>query len=104
MDIAGLPAWVGDVGPLAGLVLAIGVALIRGWLVPGVTVRQWLDVERGAASVQRERADEWRAVAETQRLRAEEAERMSGTLLAGFETHAAILRSIQTEALRRGAP
>jgi hypothetical protein len=97
-----LPVWVGDVGPIAGLVLLIGIMIVRGWLTPKVTVNQLVERMQQVVEVHQMRADEWRATAEANQRRADQADQMSTQLLQTLETHGALLRSIQAEALRRG--
>lgn len=36
-----LPAWVGSLGPVAGLMMVVTLAIVRGWLIPRSTVETW---------------------------------------------------------------
>lgn len=98
-----LPPWVGEVGPVAGLLIMTIVALLRGWLVPGATVDRLLAEKQGMITLLEAAVTRWEAVAEAQRTRAETAEAQNGTLLAGMETQTSLLRSLREEAARRRA-
>lgn len=100
-ELTSLPGWALDAGAALGLGLMLVVAVARGWLVPGRTVNRLVEAERAAATVQRERADEWRGVAEANRLLAEQANAQLGAILPEMTTQTALLRSIREWAARR---
>jgi hypothetical protein len=100
MDVV-LPAWIGDVGPIAGLLIITIIALLRGWLVPGTTVDRLLAEKQGMIDLQTAAVARWEAAHEVQRQRAETAEAQAAGLLAGLDTQTQLLRSIQQEAARR---
>lgn len=100
-ELAGLPGWAFDAGAAAFIGLTLVVSVARGWLVPGRTVERLVQAERAAVAAQRERADEWRGVAEANRLLAEQATAQTATLSAEIVTQTALLRSIREWAARR---
>lgn len=100
-DLAGLPGWVADAGAAAFIGLTLVIAVARGWLVPGRTVDRMEQHWQAAVAAQRERADEWRGVAEAAQRRAEQADAQAGTLTAELATQTALLRSIREWAARR---
>lgn len=103
MDLSALelPAWVGDVGPVAGLVLTVVFALLRGWLVPKRTLDTLLGTKQEMIELLKAQVASEQAAAEAQRARAETAEQQAQTLLAGMDQHTNLLRAIQQEAARR---
>lgn len=100
MDL-GLPPWVGDVGPVAGLLIVLFVALVRGWLVPGRTVDRLLDEKQRMIDMQSQAVVRLETACDIQRNRAEAAENREATLLTGLDTQTQVLRSIQAAAARR---
>ena len=100
-ELAGLPGWVADAGAAAFIGLMLVVAVARGWLVPGRTVDRLEAKSVEAVAAQRERADEWRGVAEANRLLAEQATAQAAALAAEIVTQTALLRSIKEWAARR---
>lgn len=97
-----LPAWVGDVGPVAGVLLTTVLLLLRGHLVPGRTVDRLLAAQQGMIDLQTAAVARMEAALDVQRQRAEAAEAQSAALLAGMETQTHLLRSLREMALRRG--
>lgn len=100
-ELAGLPGWAVDAGVAAFLGLTLVIMVARGWLVPGRTMTSLIEAERATVSVHRERADEWRAVAEAAQRRAEQADAQAAALTAELATQTALLRSIREWAARR---
>lgn len=100
-ELAGLPGWAADAGAAAFIGLTLVIMVARGWLVPGRTLDRLVEAERAAVAAQRERADEWRAVAEAARLRAEQADAQAAALTGELATQTALLRSIREWAARR---
>lgn len=86
-----------EFGPSVGVGLLVVMSVIRGWLVPGSTL------DRLIKSAD-QRADEWKAVAQTAQARAEQADAQVSTLLAEMSTQTQLLRAIQQEAARRRDP
>lgn len=100
-ELAGLPGWAADAGAAAFIGMMLVVSVARGWLVPGRTVTALIESERRQVAAQRERADEWRGVAEANRLLAEQATAQTTALAAEIVTQTALLRSIREWAARR---
>lgn len=100
-ELAGLPGWALDAGVAAFIGLSLVIAVSRGWLVPGRTVDRLEAKNETAVAAQRERADEWRAVAEAAQRRAEQADAQAATLMTELATQTALLRSIREWAARR---
>ncbi len=94
MDLAELPGWVADAGAAAFIGVSLVIAVMRGWLVPGRTLERIVEVERA-------RADEWRAVAQTAETALDQAMAQNAVLLTQFDTHTQLLRSIKEQAARR---
>jgi hypothetical protein len=94
MDLEGLPPWVMDVGPAATVTLTIVLMILRGWLVPKRTLDSLVEVHK-------QRADEWKGVAEQNVTRAAAAEAQASTLATELSTQTQLLRSIKEEAARR---
>ncbi len=103
MDLAALdlPAWVGDVGPWAGLILTAVVALYRGWLVPRGTVDALLGTKTEMIELLKAQVASEQAAADAQRARAEAAEQQALALVAERGTQTDLLRAIRQEAARR---
>ncbi|MES2211364.1 MAG: hypothetical protein V4515_14470 [Chloroflexota bacterium] len=100
-ELAALPGWLADAGATAFIGLSLVIAVARGWLVPGRTVERLIEAERGAAQVQRERADEWRAVAAASAALSEQYGAQSAALTAEMTTQTALIRSMRELAARR---
>lgn len=99
--VGALPGWAADAGAAAFIGLTLVIAVARGWLVPGRTVERLIEAERAAVSAQRERADEWRAVADARQIIAEQATAQAVALAGELATQTALLRSIREWAARR---
>lgn len=107
-ELNGLPGWALDAGAAAFIGLMLVIMVARGWLVPSRTLDQLEAKNAEAIAAQRERADEWRGVAEANgrlaeanRLLAEQANAQTAALAAEIVTQTALLRSIREWAARR---
>lgn len=94
MDWSELPGWVGDAGAAAFIGMSLVIAVMRGWLVPRMTLDTIVGVERA-------RADEWRTTAQAAEVALGQAMAQNAVLLAQFDTHTQLLRSIKEQAARR---
>ena len=92
MELAGIPT---ELLTPVGLVLFLGVTLIRGWFVPGRTLERLLEAER-------KRGDEWKATAEAKEAALRESTRQVGELLEVATSTKAIVTAIQQA--RKEAP
>lgn len=81
----------GAVGILAVAVLGI----LRGWLVPGRSLDQMLNLHKERLEQEKARGDEWRGVAETATRRADERDKQTERLLEVIASTAAVMTAVQ---------
>jgi hypothetical protein len=108
MDLAQLPGWALDAGAAAFVGLSLFVAILRGWLVPARTVGRIEAASERVITTERARADEWREVAQSAQVLANQTQdalnqamAQNAVLIAQGETHTQLLRSIREQAARR---
>lgn len=58
-----LPAWVGNVGPAAGMMMLVVLSMLRGWLIPRWTVEAWRTDQKERLADARADAAVWRGIA-----------------------------------------
>lgn len=93
--LEGLPASLlanaGAVGVLAVAVLGI----LRGWLVPGRSLDQMLDLHQKRLEEEKARGDEWRQVANLAIKRADERDKQTERLLEVIDSTAGVMMAVQ---------
>jgi hypothetical protein len=97
MDLANLPAWVGEYGPVGFVVFTVLLMMLRGWLMPRATV------DRLVQSAEM-RAEEWKATSLVDRARADQADAQLAALTAEMGTQTQLIRALREAAARRRDP